>query len=431
MEPTNYQSRVHRLLENKPNTVALLKAAPEMDYFQQDANFRYFCGLNEPDSYLVLSNIEGKINSHLFLREKDPYEEMWHGKRLGVEKATELLDVTYAYPLKDYQIKVPELLHGHHTILCDFKNKELLEEIRSLSNSLESRRKIKKFIPKRIEDINFHSGSLRLKKDDNEIQFLKKACDLTSVAHKTCMALAKKGLNESELDRTLSYIFKKDNGSGSAYENIVAGGVNALTLHYCSNNQELKDGDLVLIDAGAKFNGYCSDVTRTFPINGHFSEAQKKIYQYVLEAQKATINLSKPGVSFSKLHECSVYSLTSALVELEILAGTIEENIENMTYREFYPHGTGHWLGLDVHDNCPYLDENLEEIILEEGMVFTVEPGLYFPLNHPKVPSQYQGIGIRIEDDILVTKEGHLNLTASIPKEVKEIEEACSKEFLL
>jgi len=244
------------------------------------------------------------------------------------------------------------------------------------------------------------------------------------------MAKAAPGVNERDIQAIMEYAFKLNIGEGPAYGLIVGTGDNANVLHYIENNTELQDGEMILIDAGAEYKLYASDVTRTFPVNGKFTESQKRIYNEVLKAQKAAIRIAKPGKSLTDLHEVASKSLAQSLIDLKILKGTAEDLIKSEEIKKYYPHGTGHWLGLDVHDQCPYLDEQCENIKFQENMVFTVEPGLYFPADDMDVPAEYRGIGIRIEDDIRITKDGSENLTSMIPKSVEEIEAACAKNYL-
>ena len=276
-------------------------------------------------------------------------------------------------------------------------------------------------------------GELRLVKDQSEIQAMKKAAKLTDVGMRAAMALSRPGVNEKEINTLLTYLFNQEQGEGPAYDSIVAGGENALILHYINNNMTLKEGDLLLIDAGAQVNTYASDVTRTFPVNGKFTEAQAELYSLVLDSQKAAMAHMKIGNTLGSIHLETSKALATSLKDAGILSGSLDEIMETGSYRTYYPHGTGHWLGLDVHDESPYLidegNDTLSDVCLEEGMAFTCEPGLYFPADDKNVPSKWRGIGIRIEDDLIMNESGFTNITSSIPKEIKEVEEACQGDL--
>jgi Xaa-Pro aminopeptidase len=272
---------------------------------------------------------------------------------------------------------------------------------------------------------------MRLIKEPWEIDQIKKAISISNKAHKAAMSFARPGILEYEVGATMEYIFKKNGGTHYAYESIVAGGDNANILHYTNNSEILKDGDLLLIDAGAEYNLYASDITRTFPINKKFSNTQKAAYEIVLTAQKAVIENSLPGRTLTENHQIALKILTQGLIDLKILKGSLEENLEKENYKTYYPHGTGHWLGLDVHDHNPYLEEDLSDIKFRPGMVFTVEPGLYLSKEDQNIPSEFRGIGIRIEDDLLITDKGNINLSQEVPKEIKDVEEACNHTFNL
>lgn len=434
---TDFIGRQNALLEKTGAAVAIISGASHVTKshdtefpFRQNSDFKYFTGFMEPDATLVLSkNHEGEIKRVLFLQEKNPEMEMWTGIRLGTQKAPEVLPIDEAYANHELARRLPDLLKGHKCLFFNFFNKDLQATITKVVKSLTGKRKEKFHHPLNWQHISPLIGMLRLKKDANEILAMKKAAFLTDLGHRAAMAYARPGLNEKEVNNLLSFLFQKESGEGPAYDSIVAGGNNALILHYINNNQNLQDGDLLLIDAGAQVNTYASDVTRTFPVNGTFNSAQKDLYQIVLNAQKSAIGHMKIGATLKEIHEHTCTSLLNALLEAKVLQGSFEENWENASYRKYYPHGTGHWLGLDVHDQSPYLDEELEDIKLEAGMCFTCEPGLYFSENESQLPKGWFGQGIRIEDDILMTKEGPENLTRSIPKEIKEVEEACGLEL--
>jgi len=436
METTSFESRIHALGDLMETGLAIIPASQfaqksnDTDFpFRQDSNFKYLLGFNEPDCQFVLvKKKDGSLERHLFLRDSDPFMEMWAGRRLGVEKATDLLAVDKAYPISTFSDELPNLMKGAHTTYFDLLNPQVHQDVLKATKNLLSQRKAKVHKPTNWKHITPMLGKLRLIKDQNEIKAMKAASELTNLGHRGAMALAAPGVNEKVLANFLTSAFTSGNGEGGAYDHIVAGGQNALILHYIENNQNLKDNTLLLIDAGAQLNTYASDVTRTFPVNGKYTSAQADLYTLVLEAQKSALAQAANGKSLTDIHKEACKVLVHGLMDHGILKGSVDENLEKETYKKYYPHGTGHWLGLDVHDNSPYLDEELQDIKLAPGMVFTCEPGLYFPPNDPAVPTHWKGEGIRIEDDILMTKKGSENLTRMIPKEIKEVEEACAQD---
>jgi len=437
MEITSFKERRKELLSRIGSCMAVIQAgnykqrSHDTEFsFRQDSNFKYLTGFNEPDSVLVLTP-EGEVKSTLFVRPKDELAELWSGKRMGVNKALELLEVDEVHSIDDYERILPELMVGHETIYMDLfeDSSEVTKMLERCKKLQQSKRKAKVHTPRNFKNLRTEIGRMRLIKDQNEIRAMKAAANATMLGHKGAMAFAAPNKNEGEVQAFMEMLFKLGGAQGTAYESIVASGNNANTLHYVSNNDTMRDGDLMLIDAGAEFNLYAADVTRTFPNNGRFTPAQKDVYQLVLEAQKASIAMAKPGKTLTDVHKETLKVLTDGLIHLKVLEGSLEENLENQNFRRFYPHGTSHWLGLDVHDECPYSNESLDEYVFEAGMVFTIEPGLYFPATDATLRSELQGIGVRIEDDVLITESGHDILTAGIPKEIKEVEEACKVDY--
>ena len=398
--------------------------------FRQDSNFYYLTGFDEPHCLLILSQKKGKIKSTLFVRPKDAFSEMWAGRRSGPEKAKKDLKIDEVHSIEELHKLLPSLLDGHLELFIDFfEHQKLFEEVKKAVHGLTMKKKIKSHVPVKWNYITPVIGKMRLIKDKEEIAYMKKANQITKKAHEAAMAFSRPGKNESEVNALLNYIFNKEGGNGQAYENIVASGDNANILHYIENNHKMNRDDLLLIDAGCQYNYYASDVTRTFPVSGKFTEVQKEIYQIVLDSQIKAIKAVRPGATLNKIHEVASKVLIKGLIKLGLLKGGVAENFKSGKFKKFYPHGTGHWLGLDVHDNSPYLSEGLENIKFKPGMVITVEPGLYFPAHDKKIPKKFRGIGIRIEDDILVTRNGAQNLSEGIPKEIKEVEKACQKDY--
>jgi Xaa-Pro aminopeptidase len=398
--------------------------------FRQDSNLSYLTGFNEPHSVLVLTSKDGK--SHLFLRDSNPQEELWTGLRLGVSKAKDALKIDQTYDIKEFKTEISKLLIGHSDLYVDYTfHKEEYLELHEVLNSLAKMRKIKEGFPVSIHSLINFMGDRRLLKDEQEIQIMRKAAEISSQTHNNLMKMARPGMNEREVHGFIDYSFAKHGSAYCAYHHIVAGGNNANVLHYNNNNEALKDGDLLLVDAGCEFGVYASDITRTFPVNGKFTPAQKRIYELVLKVQKDSIARVKPGVTMHELHLASAKDLSLGLIELGLLKGSITDIMDKNLYKEFYPHGLGHWLGMDVHDTCPYYDDHRDDLKLAPGMVITIEPGLYLNSNNPNVPSEYKGIGIRIEDDVLVTPTGSDVLTKSCLKEVADIEKACADKITM
>jgi len=399
--------------------------------FRQNSVFYYFTGFNEANSILVLSNKNGEKKSILFCEEKNPELELWTGKRLGPDDAVKELAVDQTHGISTFKSLIPGLLAGAKSLYMNcFDINETAKIVLNTCDKLWKSRKKSGHLPNKIEHLDVITEKMRLVKEEGEIQFMREAIKKTNHGHRVAMAKTKPGLNERDIHAVMEYTFKMDMGEGPAYGMIIAGGDNANILHYINNNDVLKDGDLLLIDAGAEFGLYASDVTRTFPINGKFTESQKQVYNAVLNAQEAVIKAAKPGLTLKDLHSISSLSLANSLVDLGVLKGKAEDIINSGDIKKYFPHGTGHWLGLDVHDQCPYLDDKANDIVLEENMIFTVEPGLYFSKNDHQIPEKFKGIGIRIEDNILITSDGCENLTKDIPKTISEVERQCSLNYV-
>jgi len=399
--------------------------------FRQNSNFYYFTGFLETNSVLVLSKKGNDRKVTLFLEEKVPEMELWTGKRLGPKEALNMMIIDQAYPIEKFEQIMPEIITGSKNLYINgFDLNKTTKAIYQITDKLWKSRKKSSYLPTKIHHLDYLTENLRLVKEPIEVEYMKEAVKKTTLGHKIAMAKAKPGLNERDIHAIMDYTFKMNLGDGPAYGMIVASGDNANVLHYIENNSILNDGDLLLIDAGAEHKLYASDVTRTFPVNGKFTEIQAKVYNEVLKAQELVIDSAKPGMSLSQLHELASKSLAQSLVDLGILTESADIIYSSGKLKKYYPHGTGHWLGLDVHDQCPYLDDQCNDIKLKAGMVFTVEPGLYFPEDDTSIPQQFRGIGIRIEDDILMTEKGNENLTKDIPKTIEEIELACQADYI-
>ncbi len=428
--PSYFKVRRNQLMKTYPGATFVIPAHP--DYirnsdvhhpYRQDSSFHYLSGFDEAESCLVLApSKSGGYRTILFVLPRDPEKEMWEGERYGVEGAQKVFGADEAYPIQELEKKLPEYFSGSEKI---FYRMGIHHEMdRLMLSALEVHRRSqgrsgKSLLP--IEDPNEPIGEMRLFKGPEEIEIMRKVCRITALAHKTVMKETRPGMNEAEVEALVDYILRKEGCQRVGYGSIVAGGRNATCLHYRSNNEILKEGDLLLIDAGGEYESYSADITRTFPVGQHFNEAQAKAYALVLKAQKEAIAMTKPGAKLPEIHRQVCNVMIEGMLSLGLLKGKMEEIFKNGEYRRFYPHNTSHWLGLDVHDAGLYL-KNGEPRQLEPGMVFTIEPGFYVQPSDRLAPENYRHIGIRIEDDILVTKTGCEVMTSDVPKEQSEIE---------
>ena len=410
------------------DAILILPAAPERVRnndshfpYRQDSDFLYLSGFDEPESVLVL--VPGREHGEclLFCRERDAEREIWDGARLGPEGAVEKLGFDDAYAIDDIDDILPGLIEGRTRVFYHFgRDTEFDLKLMGWVNRVRQRVRQGVEPPHEFLELGHLLHDLRLFKSRDEIRQMRHAARIAAQAHKNAMRAAKTSTHEFEVEAELWREFRRHDAV-PAYNSIVGSGANACVLHYVTNRDEYRDGDLLLIDAGAEFRGYASDITRTFPVNGRFSDAQREIYELVLDAQLAAIDIIQPGLSWIAIHDEAVRVLTAGLIRLSILKGTLKQNLEDGSYRRFYMHKTGHWLGLDVHDVGDYRIEG-DYRLLEPGMVLTVEPGLYIPPGARGVAKKWQGIGVRIEDDVLVTKDGYDILSADAPKSVDEIE---------
>ena len=362
----------------------------------------------------------------MFCQPKNPSMEIWNGFRHGVEGACEVFGADTAFPYAELAKELPRLLQGvevlHYNFACNSEMDELL--MASIRKAARAARNNGLSVPQTFHSLSKVVHELRLKKTEAEIEVMREAARITAVAHRRAMSLAKPGLNEIHVESELLRSFLEEGGNGPGYTSIVAGGSNACVLHYIRNRDELVDGDLLLIDAGGEYHYYTADVTRTFPVNGTFTEAQRRVYQWVLDAQKAAIEKCVVGSTSKIVHDTAVRVLTEGMVALGLLSGDVDTLIEEGKFRKYYMHGTGHWLGLDVHDVGISASRGKSRPF-EPNFVLTVEPGLYIPADDTDAPEELRGIGIRIEDDIRITPTGPDNLTADIPKDIDAIEAIC------
>ncbi len=407
-------------------TASLKTRNSDSEYrYRPDSDFWWLTGFDESDSVLVLLPGRRAGASVLFVRTRVPAEEVWTGRRLGVERAVEVLDVDEARPMERLWDELPGLLAGYERILYRTGLDEARDRhILALGVRLRQGARGAVAAPREWVDPMDTLHELRLIKDPHEVAIMRRAAAISVEAHAACMAAAAPQMHEYEIDALLEYTFRRRGCTGAAYTNIVAGGSNACILHYSRNAAPLRDGDLLLIDAGAEVEYYASDVTRTFPINGRFSAEQRALYAVVLEAQVRAIEHTAPGATLESVHAVATRVLVEGLLDLGLLTGSVDGVIESKAYRRFTLHGTGHWLGLDVHDVGLYHGPRGAPRLLAPGMVTTVEPGLYVGADEPDVDPRWRGIGIRIEDDVLITASGNDVLTAALPKTISAVEEA-------
>ncbi|NVJ59127.1 MAG: Xaa-Pro aminopeptidase [Gammaproteobacteria bacterium] len=419
----------------EPGSIAIIASSQELVrsrdthfMFRQDSDFHYLCGFPEPNAVIAL--IPGREHGEfvLFCNEKDPEQETWHGRRCGPEAACDLYSADDAFPIDDIDDILPGMMEGRQRIYYEMgKNNELDSRVMNWVNKIRSQVKKGAQPPGEFIDLRHALHELRLFKSAAEIKLMRKSAQIAVDAHLRAMRECRPGMTEWQIEAELHYEFARQGARSPAYSSIVASGNNACILHYTENSSKLRKDDLLLIDAGAEYEMYASDITRTFPVSGRFSNAQKELYQLVLKAQDAAIGSVKPGNHWMQPHEEAVKVLTEGMIELGLLKGGLDELIEQEAYKQYYMHKTGHWIGLDVHDVGDYSIEG-QPRILEENMVLTVEPAIYIPEDDTSAPAKYRGIGIRIEDDVLVTKQGHEVLTSGVPKTIDEIESIMAKQ---
>lgn len=436
MPKAEFQQRRQRVLEQMSDNSALIlfsslecKRNADTTYpFRQDSYFWYLTGFNEPDSVLLLKKSNNEQHAMLFLRPSDPLMETWNGRRLGIERATTDLNLDAAFSIEDLQQQLPLLLNGTQTLYYAQEVQAWGDEVVRQTLSL-MRAKQRQGLRVPLTQICWRPilDEMRLFKSENEIRLMQQAGQISALAHMRAMKQARPQRFEYELASELLHEFNRFGARSESFGSIVASGDNACILHYTENDRLMQDGDLVLIDAGCEFAMYAGDISRTFPVNGKFSQAQREVYQIVLDAQKRAIELLVNGSSIKHANDEVLKIKVAGLAKLGILSGEVEQLIADKAYLRFYMHGLGHWLGLDVHDVGEY-GENRSRT-LAPGMVVTVEPGLYIP-NAEDIPPAYRGIGVRIEDDLLITDYGNKVLTAAVPKEIDEIESlmAASKD---
>lgn len=403
----------------------------DSDYrFRPTSDFWYLSGFAEPAACLVLLPArDGEpARSILYLRERDKEREIWDGKRLGLDRAVDAIGVDEARNIENLWEDLASVLKNQENIMWRFgdgeeQDRRMLQLFTKLRDGARGNVQPAKI----LMDSSPYLSEMRLIKGPEEIELMRSAAVLTAETHKALMAKVKPGMNEAEAEAFLDYSYRKAGSTGAAYNHICAGGGNACILHYIENNEPLRDGDLILVDSGAERDFYAADITRTFPVNGKFSPEQRDLYEIVLRAEEASIAVVKPGVRFEDVHNTTLDVIIDGLLQLGLLTGTPDEIKESGSYRAFFMHKTSHWLGLDVHD-CGAYNVDGKSRALEPGMVLTIEPGIYVDPANEDVEERWRGIGIRVEDDVLVTKDGHEVLTAAVPKSIEAVEAACAAD---
>lgn len=430
LKMTEFAKRRKQLMQKiGPTGIIILASAPiahrnsDSTYpYRQHSDFYYLTGFEEPESVAVIAPKRKEGEFILFNRVRNRDQEIWNGRRAGQAGARKQYLADEAFPISELENKLPELLEGrehiHHTLGIDADFDALLFRA---TNKIRAKIRSGLHSPIAFVDITHSIHEMRLIKSPAEIALMRKAANISADAHRRAMKFCKPGMNEYQLEAEISHEFQRQGARHPAYTSIVGSGANSCILHYNENNQIIQKNDLVLIDAGCEYQNYAADITRTFPASGTFSAEQRTIYNIVLTAQLAAIKTIRPGASWIAAQNTIVKIITQGLLDIGLLKGKVSDLIDKQAYLPFYMHKSGHWLGLDVHDVGRYKALGKWRVF-EPGMVLTVEPGIYISADIPGVPKRWQNIGIRIEDDVLVTKDGHEVLTENAPKTVKDIE---------
>ena len=434
---TEYQKRRRDLMNQiGSESVAIIPAAHEVTRsrdthfrFRQDSDFSYLTGFPEPDAVAVLVPRREQGQYILFCRDKDRSREIWDGFRQGPDGARENFSADDAFPIDDIDDILPGLIEGLDKVYFGIgKHTDFDHKLTQWLNHLRAQSRTGASAPGEIIDPDHLLSEMRLIKSSEELKVMRKAGKISAEAHCLAMQVCQPGMYEYQLQAEIEHHFAKKGAAAPAYSSIVGSGANACVLHYIQNRAKMNDGDLVLIDAGCEYQGYASDITRTFPVNGKFSGEQKAIYEIVLESQLAAIDACELGRRFNEPHDASVRVITQGLKDLGLLKGELDTLIEDKAYVDFYMHRAGHWMGMDVHDVGDYKVDgaNSEWREFEAGMVTTIEPGIYIHADNEKVDPRWRGMGVRIEDDVLIRRKGREVLTQGVPKQIDDIESLMS-----
>lgn len=429
--PDFFTRRRQEWIKRHPHAALILPGALEwtrngsVTYpFRQDSSFHYLTGYPEAEAALVIAPAGSRsaARSILFVRRREPDRELWDGERYGIDRAKSIFHVDEAFPIEELEQRLSALLVDAEEIHFALSQPRALDRIvlaaMEQAKKTRARQTDRAFV---LRDPATSVGELRLFKSEEEIALMRQAARISAETHLEVMRTVKPGMNEAEVQLQLEYGFKKRGAARHAYEPIVGGGKNATCLHYRDNNEELRDGDLLLIDAAGECGYYASDITRTFPVGKQFSAPQAQLYDIVLKSQLEGIAVARPGTTIDEVHQKCMAVLVDGLIEIGLLSGKRADLIAAGAHRRFYPHNTSHWLGLDVHDSGAYRESDGSRV-LKPGMVITIEPGLYVQPGDTAAPEVYRGIGIRIEDDILITEHGNEVMSAAVPKERKDVE---------
>jgi Xaa-Pro aminopeptidase len=432
-----YRARRHALLQSmRAHTgggVALIPTAPEVPRnrdslypYRHDSYFYYLSGFAEPDAVIALVASADGDRHVLFCREKNEEREIWDGFRYGPDAAREVFGFDEAHPIAEITTRLPDITADRPAVFTPlglFPDWD--RQVTDLLNEVRGRVRMGVSAPEEVVDVRGALDAMRLVKDEQEMRLMRRAARISAGAHRRAMGHARPGQFEYQVEAELAHEFLQHGAQAVAYSSIVASGPNACVLHYRDNNRQMQDGDLLLIDAGCEYQGYASDITRTFPVNGRFTGPQRAVYEAVLAAQTACLDAVRPGAEFHDYHKVAERVLAQAFIDLGLCNGSLDEVLESGSYKQFYMHRAGHWLGMDVHDAGPYQQKGTSQR-LTPGMVLTVEPGAYIrPADN--VPESFWNIGVRIEDDVLVTADGIENLTTGAPKTVADVEAACAR----
>lgn len=437
MDMKEFQRRRKKLMDLMGNeSIAIIPTASvyirnrDVEFpFRPDSDFYYLTGYSEPEAVAVLIPDRDHGEFVLFCRENDPVMETWNGRRSGIEGAVDRYGADDAFPVSDLDEILPGLLENRERIYYTMGNNVAFDQrVLGWVNQVRKRARTGVNAPDEFISLNHFVHEMRLYKSRAEIAAMRKAARISAQAHKRAMQVCRAGMMEYQIEAELKYIFTQLGAREPAYPPIVGGGANSCILHYTENNHVLRDGEVLLIDAGSEYKNYASDISRTFPVNGKFSRPQRDVYDIVLKAQLAAIARVKPGNHWDEPHTAAIEVLTAGMIDLGILKGKLKDQIKDQGYTKYYMHRTGHWLGMDVHDVGDYKVEG-EWRTFEPGMVLTVEPGMYLPAGSKGLARKWWNIGVRIEDDILVTASGNEVLSKDVPKTVDAIEALMAREI--
>jgi Xaa-Pro aminopeptidase len=432
VDSSPYVARRDRLFATLGDDIAVIPTAPEVlrnrdtgFLYRHDSYFYYLTGFTEPESVLVLTG-GNERKAILFCRAKNLEREIWDGYRYGPEGARDVFQFDEAFPIEKLSEELPKLMSDRSAVHTPVGMSAKWDaEIAAAINAVRNMARTGVSAPNSVIDVRAALDDMRLIKDSHEITLMCRAAEISSLAHTRAMNTARPGQYEYQVEAELAHEFIRHGARTPAYNHIVASGPNACVLHYNDSNRKMQDGDLLLIDAGCEYEGYASDITRTFPVNGKFTGPQRDVYQAVLNAQLACMDVLKPGKPFNEYHEVAIRVLSQGMLDLGLLKGSLDQVLEEKTYMQFYMHRAGHWIGMDVHDAGDYRKKGVWQT-LQPGMVVTNEPGLYIRPD-AAVPEHFWNIGVRIEDDVLITATGNENLTVTTPKTIAEVETACAR----